>query len=318
MTLLATKDTIRIKAYYLGSVWNARFPILPWHYTWFMTAVTVPVAILFLCFIGSWRPIKSIFTTKDKDSVLILLAVLIPLIVFSTPYATPHDGVRIFLNIFPFIAILSGMGADTVVEYIGRLIGKKIIVACAIAVIIPLSFLAAFASGMPYVVNYYNELVGGIRGADAAGLELDYWGQSYTGIVEWLNENAKTKTRIHAPIITNIFEMYKYGDIGLIARRGFEGRHNLSDTVSGIGWEVFEQDGLLRDDIELVYGGESDYYILLNRKSIIENRLPMKPTDYHNTTIYREYLEKCIPVYSVEADGVPLSMVYETDCINSP
>ena len=306
--LLQSNAKISIPAYYLGSVSIHQ----SFHYVWIMTFVTLPISILLFFIIGFLKGFNSVVKNDDKNIVLILMGVLVPMIFFSLPIKTPYDGVRIFLNVFPFIAILTGIGVNTVVEFLEKRFRFKPFICIIILVIMALPFLFSFSNGMPNIVNYYNELVGGIKGAHNMGFEMDYWGESYIYLIDWLNKNAKPNATLYVPIATNIFEMYKHGDIGLIKERFYEGRHHLNATLQFLNSELFEQRGLLRDDIQLVSEeNKSDYYIILNRRAIIDAKHVNGSYMYPE---YRMYIEKCKPIYSIKADNVPLSMIYKTYC----
>jgi hypothetical protein len=309
LEVIGTKDTITISSFYLGSIYGRVEGMLPWHYTWVMTAATLPVFILIFVLIGSSKAVKDAITLKGRDSVLILLGAIVPMLIFSSPFATPHDGVRIFINVFPFFAILSGLGASMTTEYIGRFFKWKMITMTVITLLIALPFVFAMSDGMNTVAVYYNELVGGAPGAMAMGLEMDYSGVSYLSVVNWLNENAEQGAKINAPIATNLWYTYKSGDIGLIAERFQEGRHGLNETVSGLGLGIFEQEGMLREDIELSEKNESDYYIILNRRSIVESGASEELIEM------KSYIDTCEPVYVATAGGAPACYVFRRDCL---
>lgn len=308
MELLATKDTIKIAAYYMGGIYGWDTGMLPWHYTWVMTAVTLPLFILIFAIIGGSRAIKDAVTLRNRDTVLILLGAVVPMLIFSSPFATPHDGVRIFLNVFPFIAILSGIGAGMTADFIGRRFDRKLLIMAVITLLMALPFFFALSDGMNTVAIYYSELTGGPRGAMANGLELDYAGVSYLDVVRWLNENAEPGAKIYAPIATNLWYMYKSGDIGLIAERFMEGRHGLNETVSDLGLALFEQKGILREDIELAEKNESDYYVLLNRRSVVDSNAS------DDIREMRYYIDNCDPVYVAEAGGAPATYLFRSGC----
>jgi hypothetical protein len=54
----------------------------------------------------------------------------------------------------------------------------------------------------PYEDAYFNELIGGLHGAQAAGVgwTTDYWGTSYLRAVRWANTNLELGATIVAPV----------------------------------------------------------------------------------------------------------------------
>jgi 4-amino-4-deoxy-L-arabinose transferase-like glycosyltransferase len=140
---------------------------VPWHYPWFYFGATVPVGLLALGAIGiacGWKDRRS-------DSLPMLLAgtIVFFLTLFSTRVPV-YDGERLFLHVFPAWALLAGRG-------FGCLWDRPLSSAAGRAVLS--LFLLAQAYGTitlhPFGLSYYNELVGGLRGAERLGLELTYW-----------------------------------------------------------------------------------------------------------------------------------------------
>ncbi|NOX71770.1 MAG: hypothetical protein GXO64_03670 [Candidatus Micrarchaeota archaeon] len=335
--LLHTKETIRVVTYYMGVSWDNIVNLLPWHYTWVMIGMTVPVTILAFALIGLHKPLRDIINPRNKDSILVLMGAVVPLFVFSSPIATLHDGVRIFLNVFPFIAILSGLGAERIfnilnkaferfkknqIKSISHFTNKKnlkfnltmmsaFIIVC---LLIASPFIVAYSRGMPYMATYYNALIGGPEGAYEHGFDMDYWGESYLEAAKWLNENAENGSIVYVPWATNIMEMYKYGDIGMIGERFREGRHHLGGTVDSIGAIMFEQKGILRDDITITNSSQSaDYVVLLGRRNLVERK---KDDGSFFFPEERSYIDNCVPVYTVNIDEAPLVIIFRADCKN--
>jgi hypothetical protein len=73
-------------------------------------------------------------------------------------------------------------------------------------------FLAAQAWGLiatwPCFLSYYNLAVGGLRGADRLGLELDYWGESVTrGLLEQVAEIVPEGARVDVAPVLHQFQL---------------------------------------------------------------------------------------------------------------
>ncbi len=92
---------------------------------------------------------------------------------FETP---AHDGVRLFLPTFFFLSAFAGWGAINVADLLARKmrIGPGVLRLVISGAVIG-SSAAALANVHPYELSYYNELIGGPRGAWARGFELSYW-----------------------------------------------------------------------------------------------------------------------------------------------
>lgn len=160
-----------IYVWYFGQRYpNAQSPV-PWHFVWVYFLATVPVGLQFLGFIGLPRCVRR---AKECLGARLPLAMIgTTLGIFSLPIHR-YDGERLFLFVFPFWAIVVGIGAAVLVEWLSRLVSPRRAIA-ALA-----GFLVLQAEGTvwlhPYQLSYYNLMVGGLRGAERLGLEACYWG----------------------------------------------------------------------------------------------------------------------------------------------
>lgn len=157
-----------IRVQYFGSVYDDRD--VPWHYPWFYFAVTVPVGLHLLGFIGLERG----FRERRVDPFPSLLAGSLGmfLLVFSTRIPV-YDGERLFLVTFPLWALLIGRGFATVWA---RATKRKWLRLGLVAVTAGQGY--GVAAMHPFGLSYYNALVGGLPGAERWGLELTYWGDA--------------------------------------------------------------------------------------------------------------------------------------------
>lgn len=169
------------------TVWyfGTKYPdvAVPWHYPWVMTATTIPAVILVL------GPLSFVFRkdislespTKDqgrgtKDILWLFLGMtLFPLVVFSLPKVAVYDCERLFLTVFPFWAMLSGIGAAAVLQHIASVRIRNLILVVVLG-----SLLVNLALFQPCYLSFYNILVGRTAGAERLGLEITYWGDSVT------------------------------------------------------------------------------------------------------------------------------------------
>lgn len=167
----------RIPVYYRGRVYDHR---LPWHNGFVLTAVTVPAVTLFLAVVGLAAVAARRF--REPFGTVCALHVGFFLLVRALP-GPHHDGVRLFLPLFAFVAGLAGMGVGA----LGRLAGRRVRVrplrwaggAAALAA------LTAYGAGQvasvhPYQLSYYSELIGGLSGAAARGFQATYWFDAVT------------------------------------------------------------------------------------------------------------------------------------------
>ena len=185
-----TTQRVTLYCFYLGTRYADKQ--VPWHYSFVMFAITVPVALQGLGLLG----LRSLFagrtcaggpstteqhalpqTTRAWQDRLVLACLVFPLVVFALPGTAVYDGERLFLTVFPLWAIFIGRGAATAISAAARLTGKRI--ALTIAGVL---FAAQFASNLrihPVYLSYYNLAVS-VRGAERMGLERNYWGDALT------------------------------------------------------------------------------------------------------------------------------------------
>jgi len=251
---------------------------LPRYYPFFITAVTTPETILFLCLAG----IVSIFFLKaQRDAIMLFLvsAIFIPAMSLL-PGAVLHDGMRQLLSALPFLAALAGCGFLFLTESLTRwsqsIAALQRISHLRVKLAALVFFLALFPAAVnlwtyhPYQLSYYNRLVGGLRGAYRHGLEVTYFMEAFTpDLLRHLNEKLPSKAVVNASFANFMFEYY-------------------------------QNEKRLRPDIRITDKKDFDYYILLNRKSAFGEKdwafLATKPYIYD----------------ALHFDGVPLVLVLKT------
>ena len=89
----------------------------------------------------------------------------------------------------------------------------------------------------PSEMIYYNEFVGGVSGAFRHGFETEFWGSSYLGVLDWLNEHADHT--YHVPIAAHLLE------------------------------EHYKQSGALKSTVSFGPLQSSDYMVLLMRQGMM-------------------------------------------------
>jgi 4-amino-4-deoxy-L-arabinose transferase-like glycosyltransferase len=115
---------------------------------------------------------------KERRAQLVLGALVFPLLLFSLPHVAVYDGARLFLVVFPLWAIFVGRGGAVAWMWLRQRLSPRV------AVVVAGCFLAGQLWGTvatwPCFLSYYNIAIGGLRGADRLGMELDYWSEAVT------------------------------------------------------------------------------------------------------------------------------------------
>ncbi len=181
-----------IPVFVLGNTYQ----FAPWWYTSLMFLVTTPALILVLFIIGAFWTVRH---GKTWDKVMLVNA-LYPLALFSLPGVYRYDWVRLFLPAFPFVVLVAA-----------RAITRKRLF--FIVILWAVTLITSVIRIHPWESAYYNELVGGISGAQKLGFETEFWGNSYLGVLPWMNAN-----KSHPMCVTpTTNQMYYYQAMGQLA-----------------------------------------------------------------------------------------------------
>ncbi len=162
-----------IKILYFGQTYEYS---LPWHNAWVLIAITVPFSILVAAIAGLVLRLPTI--RRDRVPLYFLLHLLILPVLRMGP--TPaHDGVRLFLPTFFFLAAFAGWGTIGLADRIGRSGRARLLARSALSALVLLPAVWGLARIHPFELSYYNEPIGGPRGAWARGFELSYWYEAF-------------------------------------------------------------------------------------------------------------------------------------------
>jgi hypothetical protein len=210
----------------------------PWYYAPFMVMVTAPAATLMLFLVGVGRAAADRF--KDRLSGSCLIHFLFFMALTMLPNAPVYDGERQFIPAFVFLAMLAGSGFDLVVRSLMRLGRTKkltsVLVGTAATVLLGVAVCRPLTKIYPYGLEYYNELIGGVKGARERGMETSYW---------W--------TAFNFEGLDSVNKILPQG-----ASLGF---YPMTSDL----WELYGEMGLLRKDISVKDGKESQYVLILSR-----------------------------------------------------
>ena len=167
----AASDDTRIATEYFGEIFLFR---PRWHYPYVWTVIVFPLSLLAATGAGLIAPRSG----SLRGLALLNMAVLYGAL--ALPSAPMHDGVRLFLPLFPFYCALAGSGSVAIGEWLTRVLQvrfpsiaerRDLIVALAIVACVAPAALRT-AQVHPYQLSYFNALVGGVEGAERRGLEV--------------------------------------------------------------------------------------------------------------------------------------------------
>lgn len=203
----ADEPGLNIATQFFGRLYDLGHP-LPWYNTLVWVGITVPVGILLLFGGGLWRALHR--WRQEPAGPLLAMHWAVLVVVRALPGTPPHDAERLILPSFAFLAALAGVGGEWIVQCAAR--QRRIALAALAAV------LGSAASSVywyhPQWLSYYNLLIGGLRGATAAGMEpAYYWDGLDEEVLEWLNTHTAPGEKVvfAAPPAENLALLRRWG-----------------------------------------------------------------------------------------------------------
>jgi 4-amino-4-deoxy-L-arabinose transferase-like glycosyltransferase len=173
-----------IEIFYLG---RKHVYSLPWHNGWVLTGVTAPVPVL------AWTLVGCVGGLLDRGrraltAYFLLHFVTLPVVrMFPVP---SHDGVRLMLPTFWFLAAVAGVGLSILLRWAQKWGAERIpLIALPTVAVSVLPCAYELWRIHPYELSYYNWILGGLRGAQRVGFETTYWYDAVTPeVLEQLND----------------------------------------------------------------------------------------------------------------------------------
>lgn len=165
--------------------------------------LTTPPVFLLLAAIGL-VPLLDRLRRRDALGWWVFAWIAVVLGRYLPPQAVNFDGVRHFLELFPALGVLGGLGLSFVLDRLGsRLpLRRRVLAPLAIALAL-LPGASRVLATHPFQIAYWNLGTGGPGGAwEAARPQSgDYWGTSYRQGLEWISRNASPGAYLVVPVI---------------------------------------------------------------------------------------------------------------------
>jgi tetratricopeptide (TPR) repeat protein len=163
---------------------------MPWYYLPKSILITIPVVIIAGLVLFIFISGTGLNTKKKQLYGYVIFTILFPLVFVVIEKSNTYSSWRQFLFIYPGIVLLASTGFSYFYEYLkSRYLKWGFIVLSAGLTVHPLKFMAA---NPQFYYLYYNQLVGGLRGA-YSNYETDYYYQSQTEASKWLINYLKNK-----------------------------------------------------------------------------------------------------------------------------
>ncbi len=204
-------NTKNLEVLYFGK-WYCSGVNVPWHYPFGYLAIVTPLPILAFFFIGLIKLMRHMRNVPTYQLLLVWL--LVPLLRYLLPSIGVIDGIRHFEEVvYPLVAI-AAVGFMESITFIKRIaktrLQKPVLIVGGALLVIWL--LVPIIKLHPYQIAYYNELVGGTRGA-MGKFDLDYWGISQKEAIMWLNQRVPLGSNIHIVMAADVASKYLRPDL---------------------------------------------------------------------------------------------------------
>jgi 4-amino-4-deoxy-L-arabinose transferase-like glycosyltransferase len=159
---------------------------LPWHYLPFVTFIQLTEPAILLALAGGILAVAGAIREPQRRPLytVCLLWAAVPFGAALLTDTEVYDNSRQFLFALPPIFLAAGLAFDGLLSRI-----RRAALQAAVIVLAVVPGIAGIVQLHPYPYIYYNQLVGGVRGAFRQ-YELDYWATSYREAMERLNDLA--------------------------------------------------------------------------------------------------------------------------------
>lgn len=214
---------------------------MPWYYEFKWLFISNPLVIVagFLLFAALIVPIMK--KTGRFTALFIVFGALFPILYMIYKHSTVYDTWRHIFFVYPFWAIAAAFGWWQVGDLLNGLLAKKQGVAKerfiwpAIAILGLLPAIIWTVRSHPNQYVYFNELVGGVKGA-YGNYDLDYYQNSGLQAAEWVLKNVKPIPGRKIFVRSNMggFDKYWWKDTAWLTSN--YGRYNERHTKD---WDYF-------------------------------------------------------------------------------
>lgn len=195
---------------------------LPWHYAPVILLITTPILTLAAFLMGLAALSSKIIRPLRRDSrkkkeleyfLLLFLWLVLGLIPFVVPGQRVYGGIRHFLFIVPAICMTAGVGVEVLIRRLKQRSARRWAY-LLIGLLLAAQFYRIY-SFHPFYTVYYNELVGGPRGASGR-FQLENWGNAYKKVCLWLNQRARPGATVLALVAPQVPRYYLRPDIKVL------------------------------------------------------------------------------------------------------
>ena len=157
----------------------------PWHYLYVYMLIKLPVVTLFSFIGGTLACIfKKIKYKLNHPVTFLMFLVVVNSILYLVLHPVIYNGIRHFLYLVTCVTLISAFFFVDILA----VVEKKY----KVSILAVVFFYGVFTVGRmfhlhPYEYIYYNELIGGLKGAEGK-FDMEYWGAGYKKGAEYVRE----------------------------------------------------------------------------------------------------------------------------------
>ena len=150
-------------------------PPLYYYFQYFLITTPALLLVFLAVFLTKLR------RTKNHWLLPLVFWFLIPFLFTFAKYR--QGGIRLMIPIFAPLSLMAALGLDALGEKVKKC--KYLLFS-----LVPIYLLLLNLSVHPYYLDFFNELVGGPRGAVEKGISLMWWGEGVKEAIDFVNETA--------------------------------------------------------------------------------------------------------------------------------
>lgn len=164
----------------------------PWYYPEMWALYTTPLFLILTSLLAPILYFKKLL--KNKFLLLILGTLIINILMVVVLKPVIYDGIRHLMYFFPLLGILSSFSLILILQKLKFKTTYQILISIIVIALFSLNIINTIVQTInlyPYQYIYFNELIGGLRGADKK-FDTEYWAASNREAYIWLEENELT------------------------------------------------------------------------------------------------------------------------------
>jgi hypothetical protein len=163
---------------------------MPWYYLVKSMAITIPLTVLFGLLVFTVFARRILLSDKGLQYGFLVFTLLFPVVFVIIEDSNLYSSWRQFLFLYPGLVLLAAIGLTQILNlHINKYLKGIIFAFIILLAVHPVRYMV---SNHPYFYLYYNQFVGGLKGA-YGNYETDYYYVSQTEASEWLIDYLEEK-----------------------------------------------------------------------------------------------------------------------------